>query len=292
MAINNGLGISCVPNLKYQNGSRDTGGQMADLFNEKEITLDKLREYFHNNDFSTLPVKDPSEYTEKQLKLYNRVLRIVNAEWRTISKSLGLTHPQDCYSKDYPPELIRDRTQRIIADNVVRLCSNKRTFWNMLWHFIVPMFLKRKNSDEALHNTTNALMQTLDIEGLSKSAKEFSCDEDFNPNKAINYPRMDHIKKWKHTRAKVKVESLDAISERSPDGEPPQIPDKTNVETAADIHILIENLINSASEQEREIIGLLSEGYNQTEIAKRLGISQSTVSRKVKKFKSFLSASV
>ena len=69
----------------------------------------------------------------------------------------------------------------------------------MLWHFIVLMFLKKKNSYEALHNTTNALMQTLDIEGISKTAKEFSCDEDFNPNKSINYPRMDHIKKWNHT---------------------------------------------------------------------------------------------
>lgn len=265
---------------------------MSDLFNEEEITMDKLREYFHNNDFSTIPVKDPSEYTEKQLKLYNRVLRIVNAEWKSISKSLGLTHPQDCYSKDYPPELIRERVQRIIADNVVKLCSNKRTFWNMLWHFIIPMFQKGENGDAALHNTTNALMQTLDIEGLSKTAKEFSCDEDFNPNKSINYPRMDHIKKWKHTRAKVKVESLDELSEHSPNGEPPQISDKTNVETTADIHILIENLINSATEQEREIISLLSEGYNQTEIAKRLGVSQSTISRKVKKFKSFLSAGV
>lgn len=189
---------------------------MADLFNEKEITLEKLRETFHNNDFSTMPVKDPSEYSVKELKLYNRVLQLVNREWKTISKSLGLIHPQDCYSKDFPPELIRERVQRIIADNVVKLCSNKRTFGNMLWHFIVPMSLKGKNGDEVLHNTTNALMQTLDIEGLSKSAKEFSCDEDFNPNKAINYPRMDHIKKWKHTRSKVMVESLDEISERSP----------------------------------------------------------------------------
>lgn len=265
---------------------------MSDLLNEEAITLDKLREYFHNNDFSTLPVKDTSEYNEKELKLYNRVLKLVNAEWKSISKSLGLTHPQDCYSKDYPPELIRDRVQRIIADNIVKLCGNKRTFWNMLWHFIVPMFLKEKNGDEALHNTTNALMLTLDIEGLSKSSKKFSCDEDFNLNKSINYPRMDHIKKWKHTRAKMKVESLDEISERSPNGEPPQIPDKVNVETAADIHILIENLIDSSSEQEREIIGLLSEGYTQSEIAERLSVSQSTISHKIKKFKNYLSAGI
>lgn len=263
---------------------------MSDLLNQKEITLDKLRENFHENDFSILPVKAPSKYNEKELKLYNRVLKIVNAEWKSISKMLGLTHPQDCYSKDFPPELIRDQAQRIIADNVVRLCSNKRTFWNMLWHFIIPMFLKGKNADEALHNTTNALMQTLDIEGLSKSAKEFSCDEDFNPNKALNYPKMDHDKKWNHTRAHVKIESLNELSERSPNGEPPQIPDKTNVEATADIHILIKNLIDSASEQEREIIGLLSDGYTQSEIAKLLGVSQSTISRKVKKFRSFLSA--
>ncbi len=266
---------------------------MKDLINSEEpINLNSLRELFNNNDFSTLPVKDPSEYSGKELKLYNRVLTLVNAEWKTISKSMGLTHPQDCYSKVFPPELIRERVQRIIADNVVRLCNNKRTFWNMLWHFILPAFLKRKNGDEVLHNTTNALMRTLDIEGLSKSVKELSCDEDFNPNKALNYPKMDHDKKWNHTRARVKIKSLNELSERSPNGEPPQIPDKTNVETAADIHILVENLLESSSEQEREIISLLSEGYNQSEIAKRLGVSQSTVSRKVSKFKKFLSASV
>ena len=103
---------------------------------------------------------------------------------------------------------------------------------------------------------------------------------------------MDHIKKWKHTRAKMKVESLDEISERSPNGEPPQIPDKVNVETAADIHILIENLIDSSSEQEREIIGLLSEGYTQSEIAERLSVSHSTISHKIKKFKNYLSAGI
>lgn len=236
-----------------------------------------------------MPVKDPSEYTEKQLKLYNKVLKLINAEWKTISKSLGLTHPQDCYSKDFPLELIRDRVQRIIADNVVKLCDNKKTFWKMLWRFIIPMFFKRESSYEALHNTTNALMQTLDIEGISKTAKEYSCDEDFNPNKALNYPRMDRIKKWNHTRAKMKVESLDEMAERFPDGESPQIPDKTNVETTADIHILLESLIDNSTEQEREIISLLSEGYNQNEIAEQLGVSQSTISRKIKKFRNILS---
>lgn len=95
-----------------------------------------------------MPVKDPSEYSEKELWLYNMVLRLVNAEWRSISKSLGLTHPQDCYSKDYPPELIRDMVQRIIADNVVKLCANKRALWNVFKQFILPLVIKGKNGAE------------------------------------------------------------------------------------------------------------------------------------------------
>ena len=262
---------------------------MSDLFNEKEITLDKLREFFHENDFSTMPVKDPSEYSEEELKLYKKVLKLVNSEWKTILKSLGLTHPQDCYSKDYPPELLRERVQRIIADNVVKLCHNKKALWNVFKKFVLPAILMGKNGDEQLHNTTNALIQTLDIEGLSKSAKEFSCDEDFNQSKELNYPKMDHDRKWNHSRAKIKVESLDEIAERSTTGELPQIPDKTNIESNADIHILIKQLIDSATEQEQEIIKLLSEGYNQSEIARKLDVSQSTISRKIKKFKNFLS---
>lgn len=267
---------------------------MPDLFNEKEITLDKLREFFHENDFSTMPVKDPSEYSEEELKLYKKVLKLVNSEWKTILKSLGLTHPQDCYSKDFPPELIRDRVQRIIADQVVKISGDDRVLGNIFDQFIIPNLVDIADdtvtsdeiADKALHNTVNALMQTLDIKSLAQSAKKFSCDEDFNPNKALNYPKMDHYKKYYHTRAKIKVNSLDEFIENGNDAV-----GETNVEFTTDMRMLIKKLIAESSEQEREIIFLLSQGYNQSEIAKRLGISQSTISRKISKFKKFLSES-
>ena len=266
---------------------------MSDLFNEKEITLDKLREFFHENDFSTLPVKDPSEYTEDELELYNRVLEHINSEWESIAKTLGLTHPQDCYSKDFPPELIRDRVQRIIADQVVKISGDDKVLGNIFEQFIIPNLVDIADdtvtytdeiADKALHNTVNALMQTLDIKSLAQSAKEFSCDEDFNPKKALNYPKMDHYKKYYHTRAKVKVNSLDEFIENGNDAV-----GETNVEFTTDMRMLIKKLIAESSEQECEIISLLSAGYNQSNIAKRLGISQSTISRKIKKFKNFLS---
>lgn len=53
---------------------------MSDLFNEEKISLDKLREAFHSNDFSTLPVKYPSKYSENEIKLYDNEGRIVRRD--------------------------------------------------------------------------------------------------------------------------------------------------------------------------------------------------------------------
>lgn len=266
------------------------------LLNAEQITLGMLREYFHEHDFSTMPVKDPSEYTEDELELYNVVLKHINSEWQKISKTLGLNHPQDCYSKDFPPELIRDRMQRIIADQVIKISNDEKVLENIMEDFIFPQIVvgiedddilfSEDLADEALHNTVNALMQTLDIGGIAETAKRLSCDEDFNPNKALNYPRMDHYKKHYHTRSSVKVGSLDEYVEDGNDAA-----GDIDVESAADVHILIEKLRESVSEQEKEIIDLLSAGCNQREIAQKLGVSQSTISRKVTKFKNFLSAS-
>lgn len=115
---------------------------MKDILNsDKPITLESLREFFHENDFSTMPVKDPSEYTEDELELYNVVLKHINAEWQEITKSLGLNHTQDCYSKDFPPELIRGRMQRIVADQVVKICNNDKTLENIMEDFIFPQMV-------------------------------------------------------------------------------------------------------------------------------------------------------
>ncbi len=263
---------------------------------DDEVLLNK--EFFHENNISTIPVRNLSEYSEDELGIYNGALEDINSDWQEISQSLELDNLQNC-SPNFIPELIHDRVQRIIADQIVKMSKYEKAL-DMFEERIFPKLaanvekaaalLCEEFADKALHNTVNALMKTLDIENLYKSVKEFSCDEDFNSNKALNYPKMDHDKKWNHSRGKIKVESLDEILERAPNEELPQIPDKINVEEIADTHILIEQLLDSATEQERDIIRLLSEGYNQCEIAQKLNVSQGTISCKVAKFRKFLLA--
>lgn len=135
--------------------------------------------------------------------------------------------------------------QRIVADQIVKNCSSDKTLENIMEDFIFPQMVIGIEDDdvlfsedlanEALHNTVNALMQTLDIGCLAKTAKKISCDEDFNPKKALNYPRMDHYRKYNHTRSPIKVSSLDEYVEEGID-----TAGDIDIELTADVHILIE----------------------------------------------------
>lgn len=259
---------------------------MPELINSQEpITIDFLRKCFHENDFTTIPVKDPLEYDESELKLYNRILTIVNTEWKTISKELGLNHPQSCYSNEYSAELLRERVQKIIADNVIKLVRNDKSLENVTDTFVIPILLDGESGDEQLHNTVKALMKAVDVETLAEILKKFSCDEDFNTSQPLNYPRKDHERKWNHSRSKTKAISLDEIAEKYED----DIPDYTNIEMSIEANPKIEYLRSKNSEQDNRILELLLQQHTQSEIAKKIGIAQSTVSKKQKNFQKILS---
>lgn len=259
---------------------------MPDLINSQEpITIDFLRKCFHENDFTTIPVKDPLEYDETELKLYNRILMIVNTEWKTISKELGLNHPQSCYSDDYPAELLKERVQKVIADNVIGLIRNDKALENVTDTFVIPILMDDESGDEQLHNTVKALMKAVDVEMLAEVSKKFSCDEDFSTSQSLNYPRRDHERRWNHSRSKTKAISLDEMAEKYEY----DIPDHVNIEMSVETNLKIENLRSKISEQDNKILELLLQQHTQSEIAEQMGIAQSTVSKKLKKFQKILS---
>ena len=90
---------------------------------------------------------------------------------------------------------------------------------------------------------------------------------------------MDHNKKWNHSRSKIKTESLDELLENDED----IVQQDLDAESLAITNVTLKEIIEKADEQEKEILKMLSVGCTQSEIAKQLGISQSTVSKKIAK---------
>lgn len=58
-----------------------------------------------------------------------------------------------------------------------------------------------------------------------------------------------------------------------------------DIESVAITNVTLKEIIENANEQEKQILKLLSVGHTQAEIAKELGISQSTVSKKLAKIR-------
>ncbi|MCM1061291.1 MAG: LuxR C-terminal-related transcriptional regulator [Eubacterium sp.] len=255
------------------------------LLNEKEITLEKLRKQFQSNDFTKFDLKPYSEYALEEVKFHNEIRSYIRENWNEILKEFGIKNPMSCFSKDYPPRKIQEYLEKLIADIIIALCRDEAAFENTWNIFVVPI-LEQKNcdklADEYLNNTVRTLMQTVNIQALTEISNEYSDDRDFNDSKATNYPKMDHDKKWNHTRSKIKTESLDEMLEND---EYDIAEEDFDTESLAITNVALKEIIEKADEQEKQIIKMLSKGYTQAEIAKELGVSQGTVSKKICKIR-------
>lgn len=261
-----------------------------DLLAEKEITLKKLQEQFQNNDFTQTALRSYSEYSVEEMEFHNEIRSYIHEHWTEILKDFGIKNPMSCFSTDYPPELIREYLERLIADIVISVKRDERAFENIWNIFVAPIF-EQQNCDELadqyLHNIVETLMKTVNIKELAEVSKEYSADEDFSKSRNTNYPKMDHNKKWNHARSKIKTESLDMLLEND---EEIITQGQLDPELMAVTNVTLKEIIDDADEQEKKIIAMLAEGFKQSEIASRLGISQSAVSKKIGKIKNKMSS--
>ncbi len=255
------------------------------LLDEKEITLEKLREQFQSNDFTKTALKSYSEYTLEEVEFHNEIRSYIRENWNETLKEFGIKNPTSCFSKDYPPELIREYLESLIADIVICVMRDNAAFEN-IWNTYVEPILEQKNCDELadkyLNNTVRTLMQTVNIQAIAEISKDYSDDKDFNNSQTTNYPKMDHDKKWNHSRSKIKTESLDEMLEKDEDDIAQQ---EFDIDSIAITNVTLREIIEKADEQEKKIIKMLSEGHTQSEIAKELGVSQGTISKKIGKIR-------
>lgn len=102
-----------------------------DLLDEKEITLEKLQKQFQNKDFTQTALKPYSEYSMEEIEFHSEIRSYIYEHWTEILKDFGVKNPMSCFSKDYPPELIREYLEKLIADIVISVKRDEIAFGNI-----------------------------------------------------------------------------------------------------------------------------------------------------------------
>lgn len=136
--------------------------------------------------------------------------------------------------------------------------------------------------DDLLKHMVGLLMNTMDVQGLIEIALANPVAEDFNCKNPINYAKRDFEKSWYHTRT-AKTISLDEITEKADLSSGAEISDVVDIEAAGIAAISAEEFLNTLDETDKKIVDMLVKKFTQSEIADEVRLSQSAVSRRLKK---------
>ena len=131
-------------------------------------------------------------------------------------------------------------------------------------------------------------MQMIDcgqnISAILQLAKQNPAHEDFS-GKPENHAKIDFERKFYHTRSKTTVSNFSEITETNEDGEEiiPDFPDGESFTEQAEMRADMLSVMMTLDETDRRIIDLRLEDLTQEQIAARLNMTQSAVSKRLKK---------
>ena len=143
-------------------------------------------------------------------------------------------------------------------------------------------------ADNMLSNAVSTLMQTMYYEEVAKIIAENPAYEDFAHGKPNNFRAKDFERRWNHTRAAIKVDSLDELQTNDA-GEVIElnISDVTSdVFEQVSSKLTEETFWSKLSEDDKIILLMRMDGKTQQEIADHLGYkNHSAVTKRIKKLK-------
>lgn len=136
--------------------------------------------------------------------------------------------------------------------------------------------------DDLLKHIVELLMSAMDVQSLIEIALANPVAEDFNRNNPLNYAKRDFEKSWYHTRTAQTI-SLDEIIENADSSGRVEIPNAVDIEEIGIAAISAEEFLNALDETDKKIVDMLVKKFTQAEIADEVSLSQSAVSRRLKK---------
>lgn len=191
-------------------------------------TQKELREFFLANDWTARKPYDFDEWSQEKIEDKSYLESIFNKIWHKISRKHGQKAAPRCYTRDYPPEVLRSSVSDIVNGSVAEMVNEhpdvvRSIFDSFSDDFLSgglatvkavmtgqeienPQALKEDDIakiDRFVDNAMDTLMNTVDYDNLVQVCREFGTPEDFSDIKT-NYPRNEFEEKYNHTKAKTK----------------------------------------------------------------------------------------
>lgn len=258
---------------------------------DRTPTLEELQEHFREHDFSAAAIRDIDYDTMPgdEVEFLEYVKGLMDEHWESHSQEMGLSSTNN-YAKDNPLIAMRDNLEDLVSTTVLELLTEKQdTAQKILEQYFSDPDLEQK-VDAFLHNAVGTTMQVMDYPRLVQVMKEIPTYEDFNHYNKNNRPRIDFHRKWEHSRAKIKVTSLDEMEEAvNEEGEPlydPVADEPVNVEEQASHELKVREFWASLNEDEQHLLQMKMDGMTTQDIAAELGLkTHSAVVKRLQKLR-------
>ena len=270
--------------------------------------LDELQSFFQNNDFTAnMTLNRECNLKGEQAEIFVRIKKIFGEYWLGNLRPLGVNRKMKNFSKDYPVNFLENADADYFSEEISKIYANPEMLNRNIDRFFEmyeePVMLgldcyaksvgKEADdlTDEEIHTVVEKVAGVIDetlietvmqgqqvseIFGISRKVPQH---EDFTEK--LSQDKINFYNKWTHAKTKLGAPLL--FSELSED-------EATNIEGAKMFFannpeeerryiFLRDEFAKTLSSTDKEIYYLSEKGLPQKEIADRLGISRSYISR-------------
>ncbi len=268
-------------------------------------TQKELREFFLANDWSARKPYDFDKWSQEKIEDKNYSESIFNKIWHKISRKHGQKASPMCYTKNYPPEVLRSNVSDIVSGSVTEMVNAHPDVVQSIFDSLSDDFMSGgletvkaimtgqeidnpqalteediAKVDRFVDNAMDTLMTTVDYDNLVQVCREFGAPEDFSDIKT-NYPRNEFEEKFDHKKAKTKVNYSTLAAEYAMDIE--RINGYSPAELA-ESSAFVADFYEKLDEIDLVILNLKLEGKNLEEIADILGFkTHSAIHKRIKR---------
>ncbi len=131
-------------------------------------TKDELKAFFRENDWTAAKPYDLSKMKSENAETAVYVKDVFDRLWDQSAERHGQKSPPKCFTKDYPPEVMKNAIGDIVAGKVTEILNDEKQLETIL----TPFFEKGNEEERANPFANNAMDTLLDTVGYDNAVME------------------------------------------------------------------------------------------------------------------------